>query len=202
MAWINVGMAAYSFASSRIDASAQEAQGKNQRRALEYQAQQELLVAMEQADALRDEGAEFVESQRSGYAAAGVVVDAGTAGYVVQETQREIEQDAAQIILAGGRQANALRTQGAFAQAGAQLEASRTRSQGNMTALQYGYQAYGGWRDRQRPGAPVPTRPGGPAPVSASRPSGSPSRFGTGESISGRASRLRGSSRFSTPRGS
>lgn len=142
MSWVAVASIGIGLIQSQTGARTERELANASAQGFRFSAEQELLTAMDQARVLRKQGRQFVESQRSGFASAGVRVDSGSAQDVIEGTIADIEQDAAQLILSGQRRRSELLVQAAQVKAGGAVRAGARTEAGIASALQSGYSAW------------------------------------------------------------
>lgn len=112
----------------------------------EYQAQVEQENALKTAQIIRRAGRRQVGAAAAAFAGAGVKVGEGSAGEVERQINLDVEQDAFQALLDGGRRAAGLRTDAAMTRAGGDMAEAAGMVNAVGTVLQGGLRAYTGWQ--------------------------------------------------------
>jgi len=166
MAYVMVAVAGFNALNAIQQGRTAKGQADLQAQQSEYQAQQEQETALETARIIRRAGRRQVGAATAGYAAAGVRVDQGSAADVQGQIAQDVEHDAFQAILDGGRRAGALRTDAALTRINGRMQRSAGYVNAVGSVLQGGASALraGGWRtggpgfSGQQAPAPVETR--------------------------------------------
>jgi hypothetical protein len=137
-----------------------KAQAGMQADSLDYQAKGEIDAATKYAAIIRRAGRKQIGATVAGYAGAGVKVGEGSAGEVEGQIQQDVEHDAFQAILDGGRRASGLQTDATMMrmQGKNAARAGMVNAVGTVLAgFANGAQA-NGWNTKRATPAPVETR--------------------------------------------
>lgn len=130
---------------------------------MDYQAQVDNDNALKTAAIIRRAGRKAVGATDAAYAGAGVVVGQGSAGLVESDERYNVEHDAFQALLDGGRRANSMQTQAALTRIDGRMaqQAGYVRATGSVLGGVSKAAGASGWRTTGAPGfsgtqAPAP----------------------------------------------
>jgi hypothetical protein len=110
MSFVNVAVAGMNAFGQVQQGRIAKAQAGMQAASLDYQAKGEMDAATKYAEVIRRAGRKQIGATVAAYAGAGVKVGEGSAGEVEGQVQKDVEHDAFQALLDGGRRASGLRT--------------------------------------------------------------------------------------------
>lgn len=135
-------MAGVSVVSAIAGGAAKNSTAKAEAAEMEYQAAAGQEAAKEEARVIRKAGGKARSSARADLAAAGVDVNAGTAGMIQDEITADSEGDAFVSLLNGGRRGDQLRRSAQYTRMGGKASQDASVIQGIGTAAG----AYSGWK--------------------------------------------------------
>src|SRR5689334_2900478 len=148
MSWVTVAVTGFQVLNQINQGRYAAGQSELQAQQDDYQATVANHDAMQTAKIIRRAGAKQIGEVNTGYASAGVQVGEGSAGLVEGQLRQDVEHDAFQAILEGGRRARGFETDAAFSRANATAQRWGAAGNAGATTLAGGYQAsrQSGWR--------------------------------------------------------
>jgi hypothetical protein len=163
MSFVNVAIGGMTALNARQQGRIANTQSQAAASQADYQAQVEQANAMKTAEVIRRAGRRQIGQATAAYAGAGVKVGEGSAGEVERQIGQDVEADAFQALLEGGRRAGALRTDATLTRISGEMQQSAGYVNAATSVLAGAYQGAraNGWRTggpgfsgQQRP-APV-----------------------------------------------
>lgn len=166
MAWIQTVIGASSAFNQILGGKYANAQAQMQADQMEYQAKLEEQSALQTAAVIRRAGQRQVGAANAAYAVAGVKVGEGSALETERQITTDVEHDAFQAILDGGRRARGLQTSAQLSRIDGRMKQTAGYVNAASSMLNSGYNAIksNGWRTNgpgfsgTQPPAPVQDR--------------------------------------------
>lgn len=139
MSFLNAAVGVAKVGGAWAQGTADKMNSNTQAMADDYQAQQEVAAAQQQADIVRRAGMYAASRATAGYAASGVAVGEGSAQEAVNRIQTDSTHDAYMTVLNATKRGDALRTQGELGQIAASSKARNGLISAASSALASGY---------------------------------------------------------------
>lgn len=148
MSWVTVAVGGMTALNQVQQGRTARKQADMQARVSEFQAGIEQANALKTAEIIRRAGRSQVGQATAAFAGAGVKVGEGSAGEVERQINLDVEHDAFQALLEGGRRASGLRTEAAMTRAQGRMAqtAGIVNAVGSVLSTGYGALKASGWR--------------------------------------------------------